>query len=103
MHQPDISNAAQQAQERASAVDIKRFALELDQARPRVGLDGWAEIDGEESVWPKQEAIKVTGPAAASVDRNSSDHPIQLSVPEELGAESRLSHLKRLLGFHIHL
>jgi hypothetical protein len=37
MHQPDISNTAQQAQEEAGAMDIKCAALEFDQAESRVG------------------------------------------------------------------
>ena len=102
MHQPDISNAAQQAQEEASAMDVKRFAQELDQAGPRVGPDGWAEIDGDESVWPEQRAVQVSRPAAAVVDRKIGDASPGLSVPDSMEMESRFSRLKRFLGSLVH-
>lgn len=97
MHQPDISNAAQQAQERASAMDMKRAALEFDQARPRVGPDGWAEIDEEEEKGsPRQTRGKIADRTVPAVNRKTSLSKSLTPLPE---VKSQFSRIKRFLRF----
>ncbi len=99
MHQPDISNAAQEAQERASAIDAKRAALEFDQTEPRVGPDGWSVIgEEEESARPMRKSIDVKGRAIAAVGSKVSGPGSAKSSPEPPPIESRFSRMKRFLS-----
>ena len=103
MHQPDISNAAQQAQEEASATDIKCAALEFDQAEPRVGPNGWTAINEEEGTKSEQKEGDVDDSAVAISIRNreGGDLGPRETLPVVPELKSRFSKLRHLLGFLI--